>query len=532
MLRSSPSPAGRRPARELSLDILRQLLSDLNESDRFAVLASDITTRTVSGASRSLRPPGRAAIEETLNALRAIEPEGASALSLAFSTAGAAAKGAGPGAQIVYIGDGVPTWGETDPQKLSVSVRESLGETPLFAAVLGRGPDEILLQRLTASLGGKSAHIRRRAQAKKFAQVVSTSNGQPHITDVRVSAPAAHSVFPAEPTTVFSGDELVALVRTRSGEEPPKTLLVTGKIAGADFTREVPVPATTEDTPYVAHRWTSRELQRLTRESAPKDEIVKLSLEHGVMSKHTAFLVLESEEAYARFQIERKQREQAATTPRVSGADLESINGPLARLSPNRIQPGDPEIRIPAPADAQAVVVVFPFGESKTARYEAALGAWTVRFLIAENTPDGRYEVRITHSDGSVETLKLHYDVDTTAPHARVRIRRHPSLAGVFVVAASQRITDVEMRHAIGAVPSGESRRDFISRHAHIVHDLQRVEVAMPDGQVVELHATPSGDFYGRWKPTAPVGKRVSVRLVATDNAQNSKTAEQRVEIR
>ena len=41
-----------------------------------------------------------------------------------------------------------------------------------------------------------------------------------------------------------------------------------------------------------------------------------------------------------------------------------------ATVTPARALPGDPEIRIPAPADARAVTIVLPFGESVAAAYE------------------------------------------------------------------------------------------------------------------------------------------------------------------
>src|SRR5262249_219675 len=155
----------------------------------------------------------------------------------------------------------------------------------------------------------------------------------------------------------------------------------------------------------------------LEKDAAKKDEVVKLSLDFGVMSRHTAFLVLESEEAYAKYDIERKKQKEArlakAETPQVSGADLESVNQHPPMHMP-RLQRGAPGTRGPAPRDAQSVVVVFPFGETKVASYEPELGAWTVRFLIDAGTPDGTYDVavRVTHRDGRVEMLKIPYVVD------------------------------------------------------------------------------------------------------------------------
>ena len=96
--------------------------------------------------------------------------------------------------------------------------------------------------------------------------------------------------------------------------------------------------------------WGAERVAVLEATGAENAEVVKASLAFGVLSRKTAFLVLESEEAYAKYQIERKQKELAeADGPRVTGQDLESSDDEDASLSPNNIQPGDPEVRVPAP---------------------------------------------------------------------------------------------------------------------------------------------------------------------------------------
>src|SRR5205085_6583052 len=107
----------------------------------------------------------------------------------------------------------------------------------------------------------------------------------------------------------------------------------------------------------------------------------------------------------------------AESDPKVTGADLESV-GSHGSMTPDHLQPGDPELHIPAPADAQSVVAVLPSGETKVASFEQALGKWTLRFLVDKDVKDGTYEilVRIVHADGTVELQKIPYHVDTKAP--------------------------------------------------------------------------------------------------------------------
>ena len=171
------------------------------------------------------------------------------------------------------------------------------------------------------------------------------------------------------------------------------------------------------------------------------------------MSKFTAFLVLESDEAYERFRIERRaQREE----PQVSGRELGG-DELAASVTPDHLQPGDPEVRIPAPPDARSVVVVYPFGETKLAVFEAdphGRGAWVSRFLVDRRTPDGTYTilVRITHADGRLEILELPYVVDTQRPNFDVTITKRKDGASIR---AKQWLTAEEIEAPSGSGTGG-----------------------------------------------------------------------------
>jgi hypothetical protein len=273
----------------------------------------------------------------------------------------------------------------------------------------------------------------------------------------------------------------------------------------------------------VAQRWAKHEIAFLESDAEKKDAVVKASLDFGIMSRYTSFLVLESEEAYAKYDIARKAAKDGEPgKARVTGGDLESIGGRNARLEPDHLQPGDPEIHIPAPEDAQSVVVIFPFGETKTATFEGgSIHAWTVRFLIDKDTPDGTYEVvvRITHKDGAIEVLKLPYVVDTKKPTMTMSLRALPGKPGVYEISATQIITMAEIQAAqpLARGPVTELRK----RYASILTDAYRVEVRLPDDTILPLPAIRLGEFRALWKPSSPLQGPVTLHVVAVDRAMN-----------
>jgi hypothetical protein len=234
-----------------------------------------------------------------------------------------------------------------------------------------------------------------------------------------------------------------------------------------------------------------------------------------VLSKFTSLLVLENDEAYRKYNIERKAQQQLAqqklaqqklaqaapqAAPQITGGDLDTLGTRHADLSPEEIQPGDPEVKVPAPADAREVLVSFPFGETKRAVWDPELDAWMVRFLIDKDTPDGDYTARVTvtHADGHVQLMALRYVVDTHAPTVALTATR---VAGGYRITARQ--TD-----------GGAGRRDA-----------DQVEVQLPDGTILALTQRAWGRFEGVWQ-TAPLARAATLRVVVHDHALNAATVD------
>jgi hypothetical protein len=500
-------------SRPLALQALQVILDSLDGRDSFRVSAFDITVRD---HADGFVPSTRAAAAEAMGFARALEPDGASDVSLALRHAGriaATLSGADrAGLEVVYLGDGAPTWGETGRDALLALASQELPGVMFHSVALGRVVDPGLLRALSGVSGGRFEQPRRLQDVTRLAATLPQARRQRVLREARVVATEGHSVLPDGVRTLFEDDEWQVLVRSPKGA-PPDHLVLEGRTALGPY-RQVVDTRTATAGGFLAPRYGAHAVVALEAARAERADVVRASLQYRVMSRHTAFLVLESEEAFARFQVRRREAQEA----RVSGGDLESTDGE-ASLSPDRIQPGDPEVRIPAPADARAVTVTFPFGETKVARYEPALGAWTVRFLIDQDTPDGVYtvHVRITHADGRVELLRLAYTVDTEAPSVAVTWRWAAGRSRTYLIEARQVATEVPLS------PVGGGGAD---RVATIVEDARRVDVRLPDGEVLSLGLTRPGLFRGYWRPRRPLQAPVTLTVVATDRALNSRTAQ------
>lgn len=482
--------------RKLELASLRTVLEGLPKDARFLVATSDLETRAAADARFETVTP--ATVDAALKFVAATEPDGATDLGAMLAKSAELASKVSDAA-IIYLGDCEASWGTTDTVGLRKVAATSLQQTPFFPVVLGNSADTETARELAAATSGRMVRARMPEDLTRF--VASLKQSPKRLSDVEL-VQAEHSVIlPAGKTTLDEGEELVALIRTEKGVAPPST--ITLRARAGETSLELPIAVKATETPHVARRFGSAWVHELERNQKPKEEIVNASKAFSVMSKHTSFLVLDSEEAYAAHNIARRAARAADGAPRIA-----SIDGDSANISLDRIQPGDPEIMVHAPRDAERVLVVLPTGEVKNASYDpdanGGRGAWMVRFLVDQDTPEGTYEAEavVFHADGRKESQKVHYTVDKTPP-----------------------LLDVQMKPAVGK-PAGTWQIDVTQKAPKLDVDMRRVEVQTPDGALLELTAIRWGEFRGYWKPSydAAFQQGGSIHVVGFDSALNHST--------
>ncbi|HKO46199.1 MAG TPA: VIT domain-containing protein [Polyangiaceae bacterium] len=181
-------------------------------------------------------------------------------------------------------------------------------------------------------------------------------------------------------------------------------------------------------------------------------------------------------------------------------------------LSPDRIAPGDPELRIVAPRGVGAVIAVLPWGDQVNCTWHAAEGLWLGRFLVPRSVADGLYRVGVfTKNQGRTRRRSsLFLRVDSKAPHYRLQVA--PNDRGIELTALPE--AEVFDR-------SGDSIRLALV-------DVKSVSVEIT-GVVYSLTPT----TLGRWQTTLPrpADGLHRVALVATDYAQNSSRSESQITV-
>jgi len=483
--------------RKLTLEALKAALAQLAPTERFITLTSDLETHV---DPRGFDLASAASIASATKFVEATPADGATNLSALAETV-AKLSASAPNAAVVYFGDCEPTWGVVEPNALRTSVSQALGQTSFNPVVIGASVDTELAQSLAQATSGRVLRARQPAQVASFVQGLRTQ--RPRLNAIEVSALGGAEVYPKGKLSLEQGEDLELLVKTAKGQDVQSAVSVQAVLGSRKLDllpRAKPVP-----TRFVAPRFGSRFISALERDNQPKERVVAESLNYGVMSKYTSFLVLESEEAYAHYAIQRRAAQQA-DAPRVTGANLDSLNADDASISLNRIQPGDPEIYVDAPRDSQSVTVELPNGERKRALFDPEAnrgrGAWMVRFLVDRRTPEGNYEASafIVHRDGRSELRRVAYTVDRSAPALDVAVRRTPNRANRYEVTVTQR----------------GPRAD---------RDLRRVEIRTPDGRVVQLNAVRWAEFRGSFR-APPANTDAKLRVVGFDQALNQSITE------
>ncbi len=190
-------------------------------------------------------------------------------------------------------------------------------------------------------------------------------------------------------------------------------------------------------------------------------------------------------------------------------------------LAPDRIKPGDPEIRVHAPASAERVFAILPWGEVVEAAWADDEGLWLGRFLVPRGTPDGLYRARIfvvTQGESAYRGA-LFFRVDSQPPPFTLVVDREDGpVAGGDLLYVQAYPTEPRL----GAEGTDRIDRDPL--------DLRRLTVRLGE-QDYTLSRVGDAEVWEAWIPVdVPPGTH-TLRMIATDWARNSVTAEAVVDV-
>jgi hypothetical protein len=299
----------------LQVAALEAFLSEMDLRSRFTVMACDATCKTWRTEARK---PTAEARRQALAFARAVTPGGSSNLQVSFHEAAGRAAAMGSGVRVVYIGDGRPTAGELREPELAGLVVDQLRQAGASLDVLQVGEDtgEQFLALSTRRLAGAVHRITAGDDVGSRVFEIVASHYRPTLTDLELSFEGeleTHHVYPRTLSSVTAGGELVLVGRYGRGGQG--AIRLRGKLQGRAFNRRYPVDLTAgaeeqRANAFVPRIWARQHLEALTADGYDRNrpEIVRVSKAYTVMSKATAFLVLENERMYREFGVKRKRQ--------------------------------------------------------------------------------------------------------------------------------------------------------------------------------------------------------------------------------
>jgi Ca-activated chloride channel family protein len=472
-------------AAELADGILDGL--DPRDSVGLVAFAADVHTITLAPADVGHR-------QQIHTELSTSVASGASNLAAALDEA-TAMVGKAPNSVVVLMTDGQPTTGDGVDADLPVARAADVAKARVVIAHFNYPSREQALERL---FPGAQLHYvpDGRAGASVVRQLtrlaIAPSIEGLHVT---VDGAVADTTQGVVPSLIAMGEE----VRIAARADHDVTIHVTGTLHGKPvaLSQTIAVPAAAApagDDGGLGVEWARLRIADLERryrdgETTLSGEIGKLGTEYRLATMFTSFV-----------------------------ADDDS-------LSPDRIRPGDPEIRVRAPRSAQAVYAVLPWGDVVRCDWQDAEGLWLGRFLVPRGAREGTYRVRVfTNTQGKVVLRgTLLYRVDEKPPTFTLDATYDRGVLHLRATPANDVIDSPGLHPAPPAEPVGAQPR-LVKKGDSIrpdLVDLKRAVVRL-DGKDVEL--TRDGDVWTAELVVALTGK-VTLSLVTTDYAGNAATA-------
>ena len=295
---------------------LVQLLGTLRPADRFRLVAfSSAVRRYADGWTEASGEHVRAAQDWVRN----LQANGGTDIAGALGEAFAAAPAEGTLGVVVFLTDGMPTVGDTDPEHIADQAEHGRGAFRVFAFGIGYDVNTYVLDRLTERARGVTEYIRPGGDIEQAVGSLATKVSSPVLTDLALRADGMelYDVQPQSLPDLFAGEELVVFGRFRG--TGTGAVAVTGRRNGREErfnTNTAGGEQSGGGNDYISQLWAARKAGALSREirlHGPNPEVVselkRLALRYGILTEYTSYLVQEPN------QVAIRGREDALSPP-------------------------------------------------------------------------------------------------------------------------------------------------------------------------------------------------------------------------
>jgi tetratricopeptide (TPR) repeat protein len=294
----------------VQIEVLRHLLTYAEADDTFTVLAANTRVKALSKEPLPVTPENISAAIAFLEGAHLI---GALDLGRALTEAADFLKH-GTDPYLVHLGSGIAAMGERRDDVLAKRIPQG---TTYVGVGVGRRWARSLMKAAAERTGGHFTQINPDEPiAWRAFDLLATIN-TPRLTDVEVRDKAGQARFLAFNQAVAQGEEIAAVARVAGDEPLPAAVVVKGTLEGKSFERVLPVKFAKPQANYLPRTWAKLEIDRLLAEDAAKHQetIIGLSKAMYVITPFTSLLVLENEDQYTQYKVDRGRKDHWALYP-------------------------------------------------------------------------------------------------------------------------------------------------------------------------------------------------------------------------
>jgi Ca-activated chloride channel family protein len=291
---------------------LKFLLQQLKPEDNFNLVVYD-------SAVESFRPELQRADEATIKAatgfVDGLYAGGSTNIDGALQTALAQLTDPKRPSYVLFLTDGLPTVGEMNEQKIATKAKEANKvNARLFNFGVGFDVNSRLLDRISRDHRGQSVYVRPNENIEAFVSSLYRKIGSPVLTDIAINVeldaviPAGtagpiNRTYPRQLTDLSQGEQLVWVGRYRHAGSAKVTLAGVAADERKSFSFPTTFVAKSHDETFgfVEKLWATRRVGEIIDELDLRgqnqelvDELVKLSIQHGIMTPYTSFLADEN----------------------------------------------------------------------------------------------------------------------------------------------------------------------------------------------------------------------------------------------
>lgn len=293
---------------EQARESLKFVLNNLNEGDLFNIVAYD---SKVESYREELQKFDERARKDALAFVDEIYSGGSTNIDGALSVALGMLQDKQMPSYVIFMTDGRPTAGEKNEMKIAANATKA---NAVRARILNLGVgfdvNSRLLDRLANQNAGISQYVQPNEDLEEHVSRLYGRISRPVMTHVEVSVDieghdgkVVNRVYPRDALDLFAGEQLVLSGRyKRSGQAK---IVITGKVGGQqqsyDFPATFAESSRSENFAFVEKLWATRRIGEIIDEldlhgqnNELVEELVALSVKHGILTPYTSFLADEN----------------------------------------------------------------------------------------------------------------------------------------------------------------------------------------------------------------------------------------------